>query len=74
MGDLVDGPLSSARLSALVEERIALMAPEMERHTARWRKPADARAWMAHAQAMLRYARERETHVRAWLAGRTSAP
>ena len=63
MEELVAGPLAPERMVRQIEERIALMSPEMARHTARWRKPADLAAWQAHAKAMRRFAEQRPAEV-----------
>lgn len=60
---LAKGPLSATRSSAELERFIALMAPEMERHTARWRRPADVSAWTVQLDVMRTFAREREAQV-----------
>lgn len=60
---LAKGPLSAARSSAELERSIALMAPEMVRHTARWRRPADVATWTGHLDVMRTFAREREAEV-----------
>lgn len=60
---LVAGPLAPERMVQHIEARIALMSPEMARHTARWRKPTDFASWQAHAKAMRRYAEQRPAEV-----------
>ena len=60
---LVGGALSPERCSARLEEIIALLAPEMQRHTARWRKPLNEKAWWAEIEIMRAYARERGSQV-----------
>ncbi len=65
--------LENGRLLALIEEMAAHMAPEMGRHTARWRKPADKPAWERHVEDLRRYVRERGPALRRDLA-RNSLP
>ncbi len=36
------------------------MGPEMDRHTARWRKPLDKRSWSVEVEVMRRFAQERQ--------------
>lgn len=56
---LVSGPLSPERCSAQLEEIVARLAPEMQRHTARWRKPLNEGAWWAEIEVMREYAHKR---------------
>jgi CotH kinase protein len=65
---LLDGPLSSAKCAAKLDSMVAAMEPEMERHTARWRKPVDKQAWLAEVDVMRHYAAERAGHARKQLA------
>lgn len=60
---LMAGPLSAERCLDELERFTALMDHEMERHTARWRKPLDKAAWLAEVGVMTRFAQERERHV-----------
>lgn len=62
--ELLDGPLSAERCLRVLEDRARLIRPEMARHLARWRKPADAQAWEAEVEVMRAYARQREAVVR----------
>src|SRR5436190_12858511 len=61
--DLVHGPLSPEKCGAALENFVELLAPEMGRHTARWRKPLDEEAWRKEVQVMRDYARERGPRV-----------
>ncbi|MCU0319733.1 MAG: CotH kinase family protein, partial [Flavobacteriales bacterium] len=65
--ELLDGPLSSARLSAQLDGLVQLLQPEMDRHTRRWRKPASLAAWTAEVEVMRNYALHREKACRAQL-------
>jgi hypothetical protein len=62
--ELLEGPLSEQRCLAVLDSMSAAMRPEMPRHTARWRKPADAAAWEREVAAMRAYAAERPAHAR----------
>lgn len=64
---LVQGPFSAANAAARLERIVSLMAPEMERHTARWRKPQDVAAWQAHIAVLRKFAAERPAAVIAQL-------
>lgn len=61
---LLDGPLSSERCSAGIDRFVQLMDAEMDRHTARWRKPANKEAWRSEVGILRRFAAEREQEVR----------
>lgn len=61
---LLQDQLSSTRCLAHLEEIVARMDPEMDRHTARWRKPLDKRTWLGEVAIMRDFARERADHVR----------
>lgn len=61
---LLDGPLATQHALDELERIATLMAPEMERHTARWRKPAHVATWAGHLEVMRTFARERGTAVR----------
>ncbi|MBP7409160.1 MAG: CotH kinase family protein [Flavobacteriales bacterium] len=63
-GLLLEGPLSPARCGAVLEDFVTRMGPEMDRHTARWRKPLDKRTWSVEVEVMRRFAQERAGHVR----------
>lgn len=60
---LVRGPLSTDRALQELDRIADRMAPEMDRHTARWRKPADKEAWKAQVEVMRTFARERGPSV-----------
>ncbi|MBK8497404.1 MAG: CotH kinase family protein [Flavobacteriales bacterium] len=66
---LLDGPLSAGRCLSELDHFAADMDGEMERHTARWRKPLDKSAWLSEVDLMRQYAKEREGHVRQQLIG-----
>lgn len=61
--ELAMGPLSSARSLATLDRFVNHMAPEMERHTARWRRPADVATWEEHIAVMRNFAARREAYV-----------
>lgn len=65
--DLVDGPLSPERCLGELGSMHGLLAPEMERHTARWRKPTDLAVWSGEVEVMRTFARERRAAVLAQL-------
>lgn len=65
---LLDGPLSPANCTAKLDSMVTMMAPEMDRHTARRRKPVDKEAWLAEVEVMRTYAAERAGHARKQLA------
>ncbi len=60
---LVGGALSPERCSKRLEEMVALLSPEMRRHTARWRKPLNEEAWWVEIEVMREYARKRGPQV-----------
>lgn len=60
---LAEGPFSATNSMEQLDRIVALMAPEMERHTARWRRPPDVDAWMANVQIMRTFARQRSASV-----------
>ena len=64
MDMLLDGPLSSESLLRHLDDMVRLMEGEMDRHTARWRKPADKARWLREVEVMRELARERGRHVR----------
>jgi len=71
---LLDGPLSAERAERELETIVGRMAPEMERHTARWRKPADVADWMAHVAVIRTFARQRGPAVREQLRSFAARP
>ncbi len=60
---LVANDLSSERCSTVLRGFTEVMDPEMERHTARWRKPRNKAQWLAEVQVMKTFAAQRGTHV-----------
>lgn len=54
---------SAEKCTARLDQMVSLMAPEMERHTARWRRPADTEAWMQNVRIMRTFAAQRSDHV-----------
>lgn len=60
---LAQGPLSAARSMVELDRFVEGMAPEMERHTARWRRPADVQTWQEHIGVMRIFAARREAYV-----------
>ncbi len=60
---LVHGPLATPRALEVLDRIAAHMEPEMGRHTARWRKPADPMVWKAHLDVMRTYAHQRSLAV-----------
>ena len=50
---------ATARLEALV----MLMAPEMDRHTARWRRPGSVEAWQKEVDVLRTFAAQRESNI-----------
>jgi hypothetical protein len=65
--ELIEGPLSTARCLQHLDSLANLMAPEMERHIARWRLHAGREAWWREVEVMRRYAVERPVAVHAAL-------
>ncbi|MCB0769684.1 MAG: CotH kinase family protein [Flavobacteriales bacterium] len=61
--ELATGRFSAGRMSADLERFVQLMAPEMERHTARWRRPSDVEQWMKEVDVMRTFAAQREANV-----------
>jgi len=62
--DLLDGPLAAERCFAVLDSMASAMRPEMEWHTARWRKPANAAKWEKEVEVMRIFARERPEQAR----------
>ncbi len=58
------------RVVAMVDSMEALLAPEMDRHTARWRKPADRTAWRNEVQVLRSFALDRPEAVRRYVLDR----
>ncbi len=61
--DLATGAFSASRSLPLLERIVGSMAPEMGRHTARWRRPGSVAAWQAEVDVMRTFAKEREAAV-----------
>ena len=61
--ELATGPLGARRSVALLDELAARLRPEMERHTARWRRPATLAEWEGHVALMRNFAAKREKAV-----------
>lgn len=70
---LLDGPLSAQRCTQQLDSLVGLMAPEMDRHTARWRKPLDRAAWQREVDVMRTFAAGREQACREQL-GKLRSP
>lgn len=68
------GPLASDTCLLELDHMVERMAPEMDRHTARWRKPLDKDAWLAEVEVMRRFARERGDHVTEWIEAYSKNP
>ena len=64
---LSTGPFSEGTCLRKLDRMVDRMAPEMDRHTARWRKPLDKGTWLEEVEAMRRFARDRGEHVAKWL-------
>lgn len=60
---LVEGPFATHRAEAVLNSIVARLDPEMDRHTARWRKPADKHTWLAHVEVMRTFAEQRGESV-----------
>lgn len=56
--------LSTERVIQHIDSMEALLLPEMERHVARWRRPATLEAWQAEVEALRTFARERPAYMR----------
>lgn len=61
--ELAQGPLSAERSVQKLDRFVALMAPEMARHTGRWRRPSDRDTWEEHIEVMRTFALQREASV-----------
>lgn len=64
LADLLATRFDTERVVAHVDSMEALLAPEMERHTARWRKPVNAAAWRAEVQVLRAFAQQRPAAMR----------
>jgi hypothetical protein len=63
MSHMAEVRFASERVIAAIDSMAALLAPEMDRHTARWRKPTDKDAWEAEVEVLRDYAGRRPAHV-----------
>ncbi|MDQ3100836.1 MAG: CotH kinase family protein [Bacteroidota bacterium] len=66
---LLEDHLSSGKMLAGIDRMVSLIGPEMERHTARWRRPRNKATWEAEVELMREFARTRASHVRQQLIG-----
>ena len=64
MLDLLSTRFAEERMVAQVDSMHALLAPEMERHTARWRKPTDAEHWEQEVEVLRDFAKRRPEILR----------
>ncbi len=65
--DLLNGRLSSARMTTQAEIMRDAIAQEMHHHIDRWRRPLTYAAWQAHVEDLLTFARQRGDAVRSQL-------
>jgi CotH kinase protein len=56
---LVKGPFATERAEDLLNTIVTRIEPEMDRHTARWRKPSNKQIWLGHVEVMRAFARQR---------------
>lgn len=70
LADLLATRFDPQRVVARVDSMERLMAPEMDRHTARWRKPVDAGAWRAEVQVLRDFALQRPAVMRRYFLDR----
>jgi hypothetical protein len=63
VGELVRGPFAAEHAVAVVDRFAERMAPEMDRHCARWRKPVGRSAWEAEVEVVRNYVRHRAKEV-----------
>ena len=63
----LNGPLSSANMTAAVDRFTADREPVIDLHIARWRRPLTRSAWNGHVADMRRFATEREAIMRVQL-------
>jgi hypothetical protein len=61
--ELAKGRFSAEHMSAELERFVQRIAPEMECHTARWRRPADVEQWNKEVDVMRTFAAQREANV-----------
>lgn len=69
MRELHTGDLSEERMLAHLQALRSRLAPEMPRHTARWRKPVDPQAWALQVDGVRRYVIDRHRYIAQWLEG-----
>lgn len=62
--ELISGPLSGEKMLAGIDRMVQLLGPEMDRHTARWRKPLNKDAWEQEVEVMRNFARTRARSIR----------
>ncbi len=62
--ELLSNRFAPKHVIARVDSMEALLAPEMDRHTARWRKPANAEQWRAEVQKLRDFAGARPAALR----------
>lgn len=65
--ELLSTRFASQAVIARIDSMEALLAPEMDRHTARWRKPANAVQWHSEVRKMREFAGARPQTLRAIL-------
>lgn len=61
--EMAQGALSAERSTEQLEALVTLMAPEMERHTARWRRPGSVAAWQKEVDVLRNFAAQREGNI-----------
>ncbi|MBP8877354.1 MAG: CotH kinase family protein [Flavobacteriales bacterium] len=61
--ELANGPFSAVRSLERLDRFVAHMAPEMERHTQRWRRPSNVATWQREVEVMRIFATERQQEV-----------
>lgn len=62
--DMLSGRFAEERVILQVDSMAALLAPEMDRHTARWRKPASKAHWLVEVEVLRDFARRRPATLR----------
>ncbi len=65
--ELLSTRFAAEHVIARVDSMEALLAPEMDRHTARWRKPSNAEQWRSEVQKLRDFAGARPDALRAIL-------
>ena len=61
--DLAQGAFSAKRSTARLEALVMLMAPEMDRHTARWRRPGSVEVWQKEVDVLRTFAAQRAGNI-----------